>query len=478
MNWGGFAAGLGQGVEQGIALGKGIRALVNEKRMEDLRAEGVAEAQAARARSIDSAIQEVGQSPQSQEKADQSGPAQSQAAAVGITGQPTQAYNYAALTPAPESTQNTAKPAPAVGESSAALRAQDATPASKSSITATTPSALATGGQTSTPSTAVRSGLPYVVNGKSYATRDEARAAAEKSVPDIMHFMRNTLVPKMQQAYIEQGHIDKAEDWGKWSEDRDNKAAMKEWAGAFRAAQIGDIGKAADHIFELYKRHDDGITPISKEKVTDNSGNITGFNVRLKNGATGEEYSQFVDRKALIEIGLSALSPQAMFETQYKRQAEAENIAAKVAAENARDDRNFRQDIYKQDRAFGQQARRDDKQQSNAIELRTVESQLQDANASKKLSKEIEAKVSALRGDLFADRLKNDFSFGSKSSDEQSKIIDQDMAIVLGKGGAMQPQSRPTEPAPRSSAPTPNKAKPSSNGVPVYDPKTGKIIYR
>lgn len=502
MNWGGFAGGFAQGFNNGVSMGKTIDTVMKQKKIEDVRAQGIAEAQAARDAAIDSSIQDTsGGNP---------------AATMGVTGQPAATNQAPSTTPkmlpvaedAMTADQpSAAKPIAPQDEDRSITRRRVL--AEQPSITPNTPPATATAAPV-----AAQAGLPFVVGGKGYATRQEARAAAEKAAPDVMQFMSKTLVPRMQQVYMEQGDIEKADAWGKWAEDRDNKAAMKEWAGAYRSAQIGNFEKAADHVFELYKRYDDGITPMSKETVKDNQGNVTGFNVRLKNDKTGEEYSQFIDKRSLTEMGLSALSPQAMFEQTFKRQTAADEAALKAAAEAAKDNRNFQQDIYKQDRNFGNQktlkqmdvqaqAERDVRQQSNAIELKTIESQLQDANASSKVQREVGAKVQALRnagysdefinGALpailgvgeykratspeearrlaFSDRMKSDPMFGRKSAEDQNRIIDQDMKIVFGGGSATQ--------TPRTQAPaTPAPAAPSRRGTPVYDPATGQIVYR
>ncbi|HEX5362324.1 MAG TPA: hypothetical protein VFW49_14755 [Fluviicoccus sp.] len=510
MNWGGFAGGLAAGFANGVSMGKVIGDAMKQKKINDVREQGIAEAQAARSAAVDAQIQDNSQ-------------AQTPAATGGITGKPAEQVTAPSGQPTESMVENPERtPGATVTPAAAPTKFTSVQPKlqdedrsitiqrAKTEPARMTADAPAPG--TAAPVAGPQAGLPFMVGGKGYATREEARAAAEKATPDVMSFMSKTLVPRMQQVYMEQGDIEKADAWGKWAEDRENKAAMREWAGAYRAAQIGNFDKAADHIFELYKRYDDGITPLSKEKVTDNQGNVTGFNVRLKNDKTGEEYTQFIDKRNLTEMGLAALSPQAMFEQTFKRQTAADEAALKAAAEAAKDNRNFQQDIYKQDRNFGQQRTlkqmdvqaqeaRDVRQQNNAIELKTIESQLQDANASSKVQREVGAKVQALRnagysdefingalpailgvGDYkkatspeearrlaFSDRMKSDPMFGRKSAEEQNRIIDQDMKIVFGGGAATQ--------TPRTQAPS-TPAAPSRRGTPVYDPATGTIVYR
>lgn len=389
MNWGGFASGFSQGLNSGLDMGQKLNNLVKMDKVEKVRAQGLAEAQALRDAEIDKKIQEGGGNP---------------AATMGVTGQPSAAP--APAMPLAEDPMTADKPIKPEMEDK---------PITRRRVLAEQPEmAPATQKSSAAPASPAQSGLPFMVGGKGYATREEARAAAEKATPDVMHFMTKTLVPRMQQAYIEQGNVEMADAWGKWAEDRDNKAAMKEWAGAFRSAQMGNFEKAADHVFELYKRYDDGITPLSKETVKDNQGNVTGFNVRLKRDDTGEEYSQFIDKRSLTEMGLSALSPQAMFENQFKRQQAADEAAAKNAAEIAKEQRGLQIDNYKaaRDNIYAKglkqvenqyQTERDIRQQENAIEKLTIEKQLDAANASTKVRREVGAKVDALRGAGYGD---------------------------------------------------------------------------
>lgn len=470
MNWGGFAGGLSTGFMGGVQMGKTLKTLKNERAIEGVRAQGTAEAKAAREAAINEAIQEG---------------APSQAATAGITGSPV----------------DTAAPQVAKTEAAVVPAAVSEAPASEpSSMPSAAPSASAAGEgakaiasseqPTITPQVvekpAAANGLPFTVGGKGYATREAARKAAEKNAPGVMEFMSKTMVPRMQQAYLEQGNVEMADAWGKWAEEKDNKAAMKEWASAYRAATSGNFEKAADHVFNLYKRYDDGITPMSKETVKDKDGNITGFNVRLKNDKSGEEYSQFIDKKALTEMGLAALAPPQMFEMQFKRQQQADT----AAAEAAKDERNF-----------SQQKELKGIEHGNALEKMSIEKQLDAANATNKVKLEVKAKVDALKGAGYSeefingvlpgiigvgeykratapeearrlahsDRMKSDPMYSRKSADEQKVILDKDMAIIYAGG-------KPSE-TPRAASGLP-PVQGQQKGVPFYDTKTGKVVYR
>lgn len=442
MNWGGFAGGLAQGFNNGVNMGKTLDTLSKQRKLDDVRAKGLEEAKGMQESAAANLVKEVGIQP------------------AGDT-----------ITPDTRPVDPSRKVATVQADTSAGIAAQDGLQARK-----------------------------FAVGGQEFGTRDEAMAAARKKAPSVMDFMGKTLVPRMQEAYIAQGDVEKAEAWGQWAEQRQSKKAMTEWAGAWRAASMGNIEKAADHVFNLYKTYDDGITPVSKEAVKDKDGNITGFNVRLKVDETGEERTQFIDQKALTEVGLAALSPPKMFEMQFQRQQAADKQRAELAGEMAKEGRSDNRKIAEEGRREAAEIRKDARQQGYALEKLSIEKQLEASGASSKVKKDIEAKVEFLRnsgysedfirgalpgilgvGDYkkatspeetrrlaFSDRMKSDPTFGRKPAEEQQRIIDQDMKLI---SGGVNPQAAPAA----GGLPAPG-AKP--RGLPVYDTKTGTIVYR
>lgn len=488
MNWGGFAAG--------FARTYNFDRLANYAMDSDLRAarEGAKqEAQSMR----ESAINDVINKGRSES-----------IAANGLTGTPAEGVTRGSSNPTESIIQN---PENATGATVTPITQGGATPPGMAAETtpASGNGAKSVAHEPTMPITPKSSGLPFVIGGKGYANEKEARAAAEKAAPSEMEFMEKALVPKMRQAYLDRGDIEMADKWGKWAEERDNKAAMKEWANAYRAAQMGNIEKAADHVFNLYKRYDDGITPLSKEVVKDKDGNITGFNVRLKTDATGEERTQFIGRKELTEMGLAALSPPQMFELQFKRQMEAEKVAAAAAAAEAKDSRTFVREMTKEHRADAREKAKDDR----AIEKMVIEKgyrdtepgelgkKIRDAKNSKLFTEdEIRAMAKGAASDVgkaphpdtirlqvynkLADpnnRTKHQYMkdgkavavmFGQLPPEEQRRVIDEQTGAMLSIAS---PQSS-TIPAagglPQASA------TPAKKGTPFWDTKTNSMIYR
>lgn len=181
----------------------------------------------------------------------------------------------------------------------------------------------------------------FDVKGKRYDTRVAASGAAEKEVGSQLDYFNKVAVPKIAETYLAQGDAAKASAWTQYMEAAETQRGLKDWSKAFRAAQLGQWDDAANYVFEQYKSYDDGIDPVGKEAVKDKTGNITGFNIKLKNKETGEEYAQFIDNETLMNMGLGHFSPQNQFDMRWKQQQDANNALLEVA----KDDRKFQRDL-------------------------------------------------------------------------------------------------------------------------------------
>lgn len=462
MNWGGFAAGLAQGFNNGVAMGKTFDALSKERKLDEVRAKGLEEAKGMQESAVADMVKETG----------------------------IEASKPAAAPAAPAVTETVTPDTRDVPESAkvATVEVNPSQPAGMPQIAA---------------QTGVAPAKRFMVGEQAFATRDEAMAAARKKAPSVMDFMGKTLVPRMQEAYIAQGDMEKAEAWGTWSEQRQSKKAMAEWASAWRAAQTGNIEKAADHVFNLYKTYDDGITPLSKEPVKDKDGNVTGFNVRLKTDATGEERTQFIDQKSLTEMGLAALSPPQMFEMQFKRQQAADQAAASQRAEMAKEGRNDAREIAKEGRGETRDNRKAARDQGYALEKLGIEEQLKQAGATNKVKQEVGAKVQVLRDSSMSDAeinaaipsliIGSQFKKGASPEEEARMAHDALMRSdpmfsrksEADKQAAVEAVMRINRTAAAIGAPKPSPAGVASGGlpakpkgVPVYDAKTNSIVYR
>lgn len=542
MQWGGFAGGFAQGFGNGVSMGRTLNEAIKQNKIDSIRAEGIAEAQAARKAEIDASVKDT------QAKAAQdasasnvqpqpSGPAQGtqtgdiapdtadvQTQAVPAPGV-VQQQPIAPPVNSPQSAADAAPASPAPAAPVAAMPMPQAQPvpnaapvpdASAAPAPPAPPAPMAAGGMAGAPKR-------YTVNGKGFDDPAEARKYAEANAPTLTEFMRKTMVPKMQEAYIAQGDPEKAAAWGKWASDTEHEEHAKTWAKTYQAAQAGDIDAAAAGVIKMYKNYDDGISLVSSEKVKDKDGNVTGFNVKLKTDATGEERSQFIDKKALTEMGLAALSPVQMFEQVYKRQQAADQLSAKAAIDAQNDARTLQREVVKQgmieDRADKRSAASDarraaeaDRQHDYKLEELTTAEQLKTAGYGKSEKAKLQAKVDILKDNgmsadavkaiipnligvdgykkttdpaerralITSDLMKNDPSFArQKDPAVQAAKVDQLMGVIYGPQGASAADAKPgttTVPNPLQPAAAAPAAKPK--GVPVWDAKTGQIIYK
>lgn len=542
MNWGGFAGGFSQGFNNGVQMGKTVNDLVKQDKIDKIRSEGIAEAQAARRAEIDASVRDsqakatnaaenVVPQPTGQtgtrigeiapDTADvqtqavpQPGMVQQQPLAPpanspqnAVTAMPPQPAPVAPPTQAPAAPVAQAQPIP------------DAAQMQDTSAVPQAPAPIAAGGMAGAPKR-------YTVNGKGFDDPAEARKYAESSAPTLTEFMRKTMVPKMQEAYIAQGDPEKAAAWGKWASDTEHEEHAKTWAKTYQAAQAGDIDAAAAGVIKMYKNYDDGISLVSSEKVKDKDGNVTGFNVKLKTDATGEQRSQFIDKKALTEMGLAALSPVQMFEQVYKRQQAADQLSAKAAIDAQNDARTMQREVTRQGmiedradkRATATDARRAaeaDRQHGYKLEELTTADQLKQASIGKAKRAELQSNIDLLKENgytpeevkgmipgllkagefkkgtspdearrMFVAERSKDPVFVTKKPEEQQRQINALMEMAgYGGAGAAAPSAKPSAVTvpnplqPAAAAPAPaSSAKPK--GIPVWDAKTGQIIYK
>jgi hypothetical protein len=539
MNWGGFAGGFAQGFNNGVQMGKTVNDLIKQDKIDKIRAEGIAEAQKARQDAIDASVQDTQgkaasdaqarvdsavpttDGPKTGEAAPDNNVAQTAPVAQPVATAPTQPAPPAQVVTSPQSAVDAAPVRTPVAASGIAVPGQASAPVASSAPPAVVaPAEMAPPPAPKVDVAPAATGKRFMVNGVGFDSQDEARKYAEKQAPTLTEFMRKTMVPRMQEAYIAQGDPEKAAAWGKWADDAEHEAHAKLWAQTYQAAQAGDIDKAAQGIIKMYKNYDDGVSLVSSEKVKDKDGNITGFNVKLKTDATGETRSQFIDKRALTEMGLAALSPVQMFEQVYKRQQAADQLGAKAAIDAQNDARTFNRQVaiegMKEDRADKRQAASDARRSADAErnhgykleELATAE-ELKQAGAAKTKRAELQSSIDLLKENgytpdevrgmipgllkagefkkgtspdearrMLVTELAKDPLFSTSTKEKQQQKIDDLMGMAgYGKAGAAPASPKattvPNPLQPDGSAPA---AKPK--GIQVYDSKTGKIIYK
>lgn len=213
--------------------------------------------------------------------------------------------------------------------------------------------------------------IKFQVGDQTFSSREEARKAAGRDVESAMDiFMRNA-VPKIQQAYLAQGNIEKAESWGKWVKTRTGNSAIKQWATGYFAAQRGDWDKAATAFGKYYTDYiDDDMQYVGHETLKDGNGNVTGFSVKLKDRKSGKETTLPLGTEEMLQMGMSH-NPQALFDGVWQQQLAAD----KARLDDAKAERQY------------------EREQHGRIELEGVKAQLKDRVDQRKFDR----KVNALR---------------------------------------------------------------------------------
>lgn len=153
---------------------------------------------------------------------------------------------------------------------------------------------------------------------------DEARAKTDGTIDNVMNYYMQNTAPKLQQYWLSQGDVDKANAFGKWIQDDNVKQGMKYGAGMIRAAQIGDPDAVMDNMVKLYNQpgyFEDGLSAVKAETRRDKDGNATGWDITLRDNKTGKESThsfnsmddiyktamQFGDPKNVFEYGMQEL---------------------------------------------------------------------------------------------------------------------------------------------------------------------------
>lgn len=153
---------------------------------------------------------------------------------------------------------------------------------------------------------------------------DEAKANTDGKVDSVMNYYMQNTAPKLQQYWLSQGDVDKANAFGKWIQDTNVQQGMKFGAGMIRAAQLGDPQGVMDNMVKLYNQpgyFDDGFSAVKADVRRDKDGNAAGWDITLRNDKTGKESThsfnsmddiyktamQYGDPKNVFEYGIQQL---------------------------------------------------------------------------------------------------------------------------------------------------------------------------
>jgi hypothetical protein len=532
MNWGGFAGGLATGINTGLKLGKEYKAAKKENDLENLKAKGVEEATAARESEINSHIKDNGLTGEpSAPAAESSKPATTGSAtgaaadspnyvsvdrqnAITQSGAPVlaedpmtadQAKAVPVATPEVAARPIDTPAAPVVSQPEQAALSLPSQPGAQTPLSLPPQPGAQAAPATITPSLPATAGLPqvaqapqkrFMVGNQGFDTREEAAKAATGKVPSIDDFIMKSVVPKQQQFYIQNGEVEKAEALGKYMEGREGKAATKLYGQAMNKLMFtNDTAGGVEALSRYYGKHiDDGAS-----FKFNNIGEDGKINLTLKQ-RDGKETPMSLSKDDIMRMGM-AHDPTKAYEFNMKQVETRQKESADIAKES----RDFKREVAKEDRKFGRTKELKTIESNNAIEKMQIEKQLEAANAPAKLKREVSTKIEFLKGAgysdafineslpqilgvgsdkkktapdearrlAFSDRMKSDPTFGRKPAADQQSILDQDMKLIYG---GVDPKTAPTAAPAAAGLPAPAGARPK--GVPVYDTKTGTIVYR
>lgn len=153
---------------------------------------------------------------------------------------------------------------------------------------------------------------------------DEARAKTDGKIDNVMNYYMQNTAPKLQQYWLSQGDMDKANAFGKWVQDTNVQQGMKYGAGMIQAAQMGNPDGVMENMVKLYNQpgyFEDGMSAVKAETRRDKDGNATGWDITLRDNKTGKESThsfnsmddiyktamQFGDPKNVFEYGMQQL---------------------------------------------------------------------------------------------------------------------------------------------------------------------------
>lgn len=559
MNFGAFAGGMASGFQTGMQLGKSIRDVIKERKLQDLREQGMAEAEAQRSKSVQSMIKEnndAGQSALPQAPVSEPNTPASEAEAQGLTVASPVRAPEGEVRPLPALSAPTANPDAAGAKTAAASM----TPATPSQVSAASPTAnpdaagAATAGAQMAPSVSTQTpsepastatvkptptqasqaqpasptqavagqGVPgatkppkFFVNGIGYETREQAMAAANKSVPSTMDYFMKNAVPKIAEQYMVNGDPATAKAWSDYAESHNGKRAIKDWAAAYSAP---DFDTAVSRFGKYYTDHiNDGVDYAGHTMRVKEDGSQVAI-VQLKDKATGKTSEMELTREKMLALG-GQNNPQHLFETEMARQREAEKLKlqAGLKAQERRENNQDKLTIegFKQDRidkregikqkndADMEKLRQDRMDQREKLKSdlgikeaggrkqAQIDTSIDALIAAGKTKEEIEALMPAIigigehkkttdpverRALITSDLMKNDPKFARGSKEEQNKRIDEMMGLIYG--GSDQPaQTGKTtgQPTPAASPNVKGEANTQVKGVATqpmaFDPK-------
>lgn len=165
----------------------------------------------------------------------------------------------------------------------------------------------------------------------------------DRAATSAMDRYITVVVPKLIEAMVKNGDIERAVKFQEFMEAAETKRAMKDYAHMVVAAGEQDIETFGKHLIAAYNRlgyYNDGTTIVPEQSrfTTDESGAVNGAVITFRNEETGDTYERvYDDPNQLYMVGLAAADPLNAF-TETASRIKAANEAALGARKAARDE--------------------------------------------------------------------------------------------------------------------------------------------
>lgn len=174
----------------------------------------------------------------------------------------------------------------------------------------------------------------YSVGGQSYPSQEEAQKAADAQIGGFLDNWKKTVAPKLQQFWLKNGDIEKAQNFDKWISDSNVQAGMKSWANMARAYQLGDRPNFLKHLNATLTQtgyYDGEVQPIGATEKTNDKGQLIGYTVNFRDKSTGKESSQDFDSDDIQRMAVVGLSPEQLYSQGMNELAAARKARADAA---------------------------------------------------------------------------------------------------------------------------------------------------
>lgn len=515
FNFGGFAGGLSDGFNSGVRMGKTLRDIIKENKMQETLQKAREEAGAAydaqngpKPATVTEGPSTDGQPYKTETGAVVSPVKTSEVVTTGLPPVGESAAPSASAVPPSVATQAPAAPASGASSEGNAGEAE-----ARAAMAKPTPQQAASAGVAGAPAAPTAEPQPakYTAGNKTFDTRAAAEASTAQPADPAARsmYIQKHMAQKAQEYFISVGDMDSAEKYGKYAETVAGRQAIKSWADAKSAP---DIDTRADRFGKYYTDHvNDGVDYTGHKILTKEDGTQVAV-VSLKDKKTGKTSEMELTDDKMLQLG-DAWNPAAVFKNEQTKAAAAAAQKAKMGEEVFKSKLKLGEEKYKADRLDAREgvkaANTKDleatKGQQRLSEI-SLKGQIEAQNVGAKAKAELTAKTDALKEAGYTDEeikplvpvllkagefkketspqerraiigtelMKSDPSFSRGTAEEQKAKIDKAMAAITG-GPASPTPAAPAAPGnPGATTPAQPAGMPAMN-VYVRDKTTGQI---